>query len=96
MSNDEIIEGPVVAVYIMGTKRVDDEILMRQITVTGDDAQGYQASFDEYFMPNRHGGMTWEYYETLLHSGTYQTAKSAHEAVRPFAEQQTDKWFEEV
>jgi len=89
----EIIIGPFVAAYILGHKNNDGEGTLRQITVWGDDTQGYQASYDEYFMPGRNNRNCWEYYETIMETGTYETAKGAYEAIKNDAWKITQTWI---
>jgi hypothetical protein len=87
----DLITEPEVKRIELGRKQADDEILARLVIVFGDDAQGYQASYEEWFI--RAGGSKLEFFEVLFDTTTYPTADEALADALPSAQKETAAWL---
>lgn len=85
------ITKPTVQQIETGRKQVNDETLIRLVGVYGDDSQGYQAAFEEWFIPA--GGNKPEFYEVLFDTTIYQTAAEALADALPSAVKETAAWI---
>lgn len=89
-NNDNLITEPEVKRIELGRKQVDDEIIARFVIVFGDDTQGYQASYEEWFI--RAGRSALEFFEVLFDTATYPTADEALADALPSAQKETAAW----
>jgi hypothetical protein len=87
----ELINEPVVNRTELGRKQVDDETLIRIVGVFGDYVQGFQASYEEWFIPA--GGTEPEFFEVLFDTTTHPTADAALADAMPSAIKETAAWL---
>lgn len=78
---DKIRETPLVRLIQFARKLEDDEMVYHFIDVRGNDALGYVAHLDVYFIPMTHPGRLPEYVETIYESEVYANPGWAADAI---------------